>query len=103
MLDISNEIAYGGLMVDGVPHDREPFPSGKLDRGGGRAARLAACPAPRARDTRGGDSGDQPFRQVAERAAGIHREVFTQREKDRIAGWPSSMSAGLREGSAGTA
>jgi hypothetical protein len=104
MLDISNEIAYGGLMVDGVPADREPFPGGNywynvqsavaegnwIEAEGDRLGWLLAQLRER------GVTAEQirvisPFRKVAEQAAGIHQKVFTEVSKDNRDRWVGTV------------
>jgi superfamily I DNA and/or RNA helicase len=104
MLDISNEIAYGGLMVDGVPDDREPFPGGNywydvqsavaegnwITAEGERLGwlleqlRERGVPAAKIRVI-------SPFRKVAERAADIHREVFAEVGKENREKWVGTV------------
>jgi hypothetical protein len=88
MFDVSNEIAYGGLMVYGTS-DREPFPGSNIWYDiRSRDARGHWIPAEgdRLRGLLGQlrDRGTalseirviSPFRQVAEEARTVHREVF---------------------------
>jgi AAA domain len=104
MLDISNEIAYGGLMVDGVPGDRHPFPGRNYwydvqsgvaegnwigaegERLGWLLTQLRERGVPAA-----GIRVISPFRQVANRAIDIHRKVFTEVSKEDREKWVGTV------------